>query len=112
MHVERVWIDEALITTLKLKLTTFFTKYLMPELLSNKLKMTGSPHDPLTDDFDSDDDDDDDNIYCSCREIAYGEMIACDAPECSYEWFHYDCVGLTEEPSGDWFCPDCRGDFS
>ena len=37
-------------------------------------------------------------------------MIACEHPDCEVEWFHYSCVGLTEElvPDGDWFCPDCQ----
>ena len=37
-------------------------------------------------------------------------MIACEHPDCEAEWFHYSCIGLTEEPvpDGDWFCPDCQ----
>ncbi|KAJ3315735.1 Histone acetyltransferase complex subunit [Blyttiomyces sp. JEL0837] len=26
---------------------------------------------------------------------------------CKIEWFHLDCVNMTEPPSGVWFCPDC-----
>ena len=52
----------------------------------------------------------DDELYCFCQQVSYGEMVACDNPNCKYEWFHYDCVGLTEPPSGVWFCPDCRKD--
>jgi hypothetical protein len=22
--------------------------------------------------------------------------------------FHYQCAGLTEDPTGNWFCPDCQ----
>lgn len=30
--------------------------------------------------------------------------------DCPYEWFHFGCVGLTEEnrPKGKWYCRDCR----
>jgi hypothetical protein len=28
-------------------------------------------------------------VYCICRQVAFGEMIACDNPDCEYEWFHY-----------------------
>lgn len=50
----------------------------------------------------------DDELYCFCRQVSYGEMIACDNQNCRYEWFHYGCVGLTEPPKGIWYCPDCR----
>ncbi|XP_075466766.1 inhibitor of growth protein 2 [Ascaphus truei] len=47
--------------------------------------------------------------YCLCNQVSYGEMIGCDN-ECSVEWFHFSCVGLTYKPKGKWYCPDCRGD--
>lgn len=48
--------------------------------------------------------------YCQCQRISFGEMIACESPDCPYEWFHFGCVGLTEEnrPKGKWYCKDCR----
>jgi len=46
-------------------------------------------------------------VYCLCRQIAFGEMIACDNEECSIEWFHYACVNLTKKPRSVWLCPDC-----
>ena len=49
----------------------------------------------------------DDTKYCICRQISYGEMVACDNEECEIEWFHYNCVGVTQPPKGKWFCPDC-----
>lgn len=49
-------------------------------------------------------------IYCFCRcpydEVS--EMIACDAPNCPIEWFHFECVGIMAAPQGQWFCPNCR----
>lgn len=45
--------------------------------------------------------------YCLCNQVSYGEMICCDNPTCSIEWFHYGCVGITEAPKGKWFCPQC-----
>ena len=27
--------------------------------------------------------------------------------QCPIEWYHYKCVGLKEEPKGDWFCYIC-----
>ncbi len=56
-----------------------------------------------------DDDGDDNKKYCICRNVSHGNMVACDNDECPYEWFHWSCVGLTREPSGAWYCPECRG---
>lgn len=69
--------------------------------------------------------------YCLCHQVSYGEMIGCDNPEviskntifeekkiqknflffqCTIEWFHFACVGLTNKPKGKWFCPKCSQD--
>jgi hypothetical protein len=47
--------------------------------------------------------------YCVCGTPADNDMIACDAPKCHAEWFHYVCVGLTAAtiPPGKWFCDEC-----
>ncbi|KAK1290927.1 PHD finger protein ING1 [Acorus calamus] len=47
--------------------------------------------------------------YCFCNQVSFGEMVACDHPNCKIEWFHYGCVGLKEQPKGKWYCPDCIG---
>ncbi|KAF2095373.1 hypothetical protein NA57DRAFT_44678 [Rhizodiscina lignyota] len=54
------------------------------------------------------DDDSDDTKYCLCNSVSYGNMVGCDNDECKLQWFHWDCVGLTKEPEGDWLCPVCR----
>ncbi|KAF7714743.1 Chromatin modification-related protein [Penicillium ucsense] len=65
-------------------------------------------------DEDVDDDDDDEEgaedtkVYCTCRTVSHGDMVACDHDGCPYEWFHWKCVGLTREPVGAWFCDECR----
>ena len=30
-----------------------------------------------------------------------GNVIACDNPGCPIEWFHFECVGLVDAPSGN-----------
>ncbi|KAI9357242.1 hypothetical protein DFJ73DRAFT_820947 [Zopfochytrium polystomum] len=51
----------------------------------------------------------DEQLYCFCRQVSYGEMIACDSDSCVNEWFHLECVGLTESPKNEvWYCPDCK----
>ncbi|XP_028404007.1 inhibitor of growth protein 5-like [Dendronephthya gigantea] len=47
------------------------------------------------------------DVYCWCAKEEYGEMVACDNPACKIVWFHFDCVGLSEAPAGNWFCNDC-----
>ena len=98
MHVERIQADAELINSLQPKLSSFFMNYLMSELLTNKLKLTGSPHDP-----NEECEDVEEGLFCICQEPAYGTMIVCDGPKCQNEWFHYQCVGLDTEPAGDWF---------
>ena len=46
-------------------------------------------------------------LYCSCKRVAFGDMIACDNDECPVEWFHYSCVNLTRKPRNSWVCPSC-----
>ena len=54
-----------------------------------------------------DDEGSDDRKYCMCQKVSYGDMVACDNPDCQFEWFHWPCVGLTKEPVGQWICPPC-----
>ncbi|KAF2013886.1 hypothetical protein BU24DRAFT_249244 [Aaosphaeria arxii CBS 175.79] len=53
-------------------------------------------------------DESDDTKYCFCQRVSFGDMVACDNDNCHYQWFHWECVGIKEEPVGDWLCPDCR----
>ncbi|KAJ5749136.1 uncharacterized protein N7511_010832 [Penicillium nucicola] len=48
--------------------------------------------------------------YCLCGDVSFGTMICCENQDCDREWFHLDCVGLTEVPSrtAKWYCPQCR----
>lgn len=59
----------------------------------------------------------DEQIYCTCQQVSYGEMIACDnkviyflIQSCPFEWFHLDCVQLQAPPTGVWFCDYCRAE--
>jgi len=55
-----------------------------------------------------DENDDDETLYCLCQKVSFGDMVGCDNDDCEYQWFHYKCVGVTEEPKGQWLCPKCR----
>jgi len=45
--------------------------------------------------------------YCICNRVSFGEMVGCDNPECTTEWFHFECVGLQAPPKGKWSCANC-----
>lgn len=49
-------------------------------------------------------------LYCYCQQVSFGEMVACENPDCRVEWFHYACVGLkpSERIKGKWYCPECK----
>ncbi|KAG5356683.1 Transcriptional regulatory protein [Yarrowia sp. E02] len=53
-------------------------------------------------------DDDGEPVYCYCEQVSYGEMVACDGPQCSREWFHLPCLGLSSPPKGNWYCDECK----
>ena len=48
--------------------------------------------------------------YCTCGDVSWGTMIACDNDDCEKEWFHLECVQLDGMPPRrtKWYCPDCR----
>ncbi|KAF2151017.1 hypothetical protein K461DRAFT_279789 [Myriangium duriaei CBS 260.36] len=54
--------------------------------------------------------DPDEPRYCTCGDVSWGTMIACDAEDCDKEWFHLACVELDDMPPRRtrWYCPECR----
>lgn len=78
--------------------------------------------------------DPDEPRYCLCNRVSFGTMIQCDnvdvsgsitsgtpsyrtqnsqltpVQNCKQEWFHLECVNLSEIPARTtkWYCPDCR----
>ena len=37
-----------------------------------------------------------------------GDMIAYEHKDCPIEWFHFQFVGLSTAPSGEWICEQCK----
>uniref|UniRef100_A0A1B6D9N5 Inhibitor of growth protein n=1 Tax=Clastoptera arizonana TaxID=38151 RepID=A0A1B6D9N5_9HEMI len=66
-----------------------------------------SPNEPSTSERSDSSYDPNEPRYCICNEVAFGDMVACDNKTCPYEWFHYQCVGITDPPKGKWYCPQC-----
>ena len=46
-------------------------------------------------------------LYCTCRQVSFGRMVGCESENCKIEWFHFECVGLKNEPTDKWYCTDC-----
>ncbi|CZT50495.1 related to p33ING1b (ING1) protein [Rhynchosporium secalis] len=48
--------------------------------------------------------------YCLCNRVSFGTMIGCENHDCEKEWFHLECVALTDVPprTTKWYCPECR----
>lgn len=57
---------------------------------------------------DEDEDNEDKTLYCVCQKMSYGEMVACDNADCTYQWFHLPCVNLRPPLPEVWFCSDCK----
>ena len=68
----------------------------------------GSDSEDVSVDEDDEEGNEDTKVYCTCRTVSHGDMVACDNDSCPYEWFHWKCVGLTREPVGTWYCDECR----
>ena len=41
-------------------------------------------------------------FWCLCGGPESGNIFACDNPGYPIEWFHFECVGLVDAPSGKW----------
>ena len=46
-------------------------------------------------------------MYCTCGRPSFGDMVGCDNPDCAIEWFHFECVGISTSPTGEWLCHVC-----
>ena len=46
-------------------------------------------------------------FWCLCGGPESGNMISCDHPGCPKKWFHFECVGLVDTPSGNLLCTEC-----
>ena len=96
VHIERIdknhsfWHEECVP-----KAGQFFRTCLLPELLGNwYTRPTEFPNAVVeTSDANSE------PKYCYCRPED-GTMIACDNPDCPFEWFHFKCLHLTTVPKG------------
>ena len=113
LHIERIeknysfWHGECVP-----KAELFFRTCLLPELLGNwytrPTEFSNANVELADADSETQESNNSEPVYCYCHKPEDGTMIACDNPDCSIEWFHFECLGLTEVPKGKWYCPDCR----
>lgn len=75
---------------------------------SDKRPSRRKDNEPAVVEEDEEDEEDDPTLYCFCHTKSYGNMIGCDNDDCEFQWFHYGCVGIEKQPSGEWLCPACR----
>ena len=95
IFVQSIEKDKAFTTAMLQKLRMFFSKYVLPELLTRKVKADAeAPNSTVK--------------YCYCNSEAEGKMIECENPSCSRVWFHFSCVGIKRTPRGSWYCKDCK----
>ena len=47
-------------------------------------------------------------MYCICQlDLVNTDMIACSNKSCEIVWYHFQCIGVSDAPDNEWFCPDC-----
>ena len=111
--VHRIQFDSDFFHKCAEELQSFFIKYINPELLTRKVQSSLQKDDSLMelDEMDVNLDDEELELFCFCRQSEFGQMVACDNFDCEFGWFHFECVGLTEEPEGDWYCGNCKDKF-
>ena len=92
VFVETIGEDVNLQSEIIDKCKHFFITYIIPELLTHRLKNGLQISSEL------------EKTYCFCGKGEEGLMIACDNPSCQLEWFHYKCVNIKRKPKGSWYC--------
>ena len=96
IFVQSIEKDNTYIAAMVQKLRLFFSKYLLPELLTQNFKKELETS----------------AKYCYCKRGEEGKMIACDNSACTVVWFHFPCVGIKCAPKGKWYCKDCKPLFA
>lgn len=107
IFVERIEKEDDFLARSLPQLTRFFKEYLLPEILTCKVRDSYSDSTTINSKSCSSKRTAQ-NVFCLCQKEEYGTMIACDNSMCSIEWFHLDCVGLKRAPMGKWYCSSCR----
>lgn len=87
---ERIFKNQAFFDAVREKLDQIFVRVILPRILTGTRDSDGDVSNGV-----------DLNVVYFCRKGEFARMIACDNPDCKVEWFHFKCVGLTNEPTRD-----------
>ena len=96
IFIERILRDNSFIDRIVPQLQLFFSRYLLPELLTHSLEPEPGSSTCTK------------KLYCVFQKPQSGKMIGCDNPDCKIEWFHYNCMGIKRAPKGKWYCSNCK----
>ncbi|KAG0435465.1 hypothetical protein HPB47_018463 [Ixodes persulcatus] len=98
IHIERVLRDETFWSQVLPRGTRLFVSAILPELLSRYFTRSTAPEE---------DQGSEPSSFCFCRGPDSGKMVACDAKDCKFKWFHFTCLGLTRaSKKKHWYCSD------
>lgn len=106
LHVERIALDEDLMTEVLPKAETFYKLCILPELLGKWFTRVQPGKEQTLLQLDAEENDD--GSWCNCKENKGGKMIGCDNKTCTVKWYHLECVNLSSAPRGTWLCPACQ----
>ena len=104
VHIERLTLEEDLVTSAFPVAKKFFYLCILPELIGKWYKRNC----PITGSTDSQEYDEDDGSWCHCKDRKRGDMVGCDNRACTTKWFHLECVGLSAVSRGKWHCTTCQ----
>ena len=102
IQITRIHHDDQFCKHLIKATVSFWTTFVLPELVSGRLEITpaataATPDIPTAT-----------PVWCICAQPEYGKMIKCDNINCKTEWFHYPCVNVKRKPTRKWMCPSCK----
>ncbi len=123
LHIERIYPDESFWLESVDRAKLFFDTSILVELLGKFYSRTTKPtlhvsaeascSEPSSFDQNSVEGEEVNSNsiqqYCYCQGPEEGDMVGCDNPSCTFQWFHLKCLKLKSFPQcKSWYCPDCR----
>lgn len=114
--VERILMDREFYEDVMDDVENFFTCNILPEIIgkwytrkhvADERGVVAVPR-PVENDASASAEEDPAIAWCYCGEPYYGNMIMCEHPSCTIQWFHFDCLRIRRPPKTKWYCPSCR----
>ena len=110
IDMDRIYPCEQFITAIIDKITIFFRKVILPELIEKWFiknnSTTASVNNSTTSSNTSET-----TEWCDCKVDHEDDLIGCDNFQSPIQWFHLSCLKIEIVPRGKWYCPDCRVQF-